>query len=72
MTRAATFTQTDVTRAVKGALKGGLPPGSFEVLIDRRAGALRIVPVTTAPTPPAGEDELDAELREWRERHADG
>ncbi len=67
MTRAAAFTQADVTRAFKGAMKAGLQPGSFEVLIDRRSGALRIVPAATAPTPPPLEDDLDAELREWRE-----
>jgi hypothetical protein len=57
------FSQTEVTRAIAGAIKAGLHPSTFTVEISR-AGSIRIIPVN----PAANNDEadLDAELREWR------
>jgi len=43
MTRRASFTQADWTRAIKGALKAGLPVGSFKVAVEN--GALAILPI---------------------------
>jgi hypothetical protein len=43
MTRAADFRQADVTRLVRGALKGGMPLGSFRVGLE--AGKPVLLPV---------------------------
>lgn len=56
MTKRAPFHQSDVSRAVRGALKAGLPLGSFSVEIV--AGTVRILPIATeAPK----NDALEAE-----------
>lgn len=34
MTKPAAFRQSDVTRLVRGAIKGGLPVGSFKVVVE--------------------------------------
>jgi hypothetical protein len=34
VTRRAAFKQSDVTRLVRGALKAGLPVGSFKVVVE--------------------------------------
>lgn len=68
MSRRAPFTQADYTRAIKGALKAGLPVGSFEVVVEN--DRLRILPINAANSnelPPA--DPLDAELAAWGKRH---
>lgn len=40
MTARATFKQSDVTRLVKGAIRGGLPAGSFKVVMENGQPAL--------------------------------
>jgi hypothetical protein len=34
MTKRATFKQADVTRLLKGALRAGLPAGSFKIVVQ--------------------------------------
>lgn len=52
----ATFTQTDVRRAIAGARKAGLEPGAVEITRD---GTIRILPIgapgTQLPPVPYGE-----------------
>ena len=57
------FRQTDIARAVAGAIKGGLPPGTFSVEI-LRSGSIRILPATPATS--NDEADLDDELRRWK------
>lgn len=40
MTRRSAFRQADVTRLVRGALKAGLPVGSFKVVVENGTPAL--------------------------------
>lgn len=68
MTRRAHFTQADYARAIKGAIKGGWPVGSFEVVVEK--DRLRILPINAANSNElAPTDPLDAELAEWDRRH---
>lgn len=56
MSRRAPFRQVDVARAVRGALKAGLPAGSFSVEIQE--GAIRLLPIAAnTPLDAASEDE---------------
>ena len=43
---AATFTEAQIRRVVKGALDAGFPVGSIEVMQD---GTIRLLPVDTKP-----------------------
>lgn len=43
MSRAAAVSQADVSRVVRGAIKGGLPVGSFTVEVE--GGAVRLLPI---------------------------
>lgn len=66
MSRRADFTATDYARVVSGALKGGLPVGSFKVVVEN--GALAILPATPAnalPSEPATTPAQEA-LAKWR------
>ena len=56
MTPRATVRQADVRRIVQGALKAGLPPGSFSVeVVD---GTVRLLPVAAnAPSDAASDSE---------------
>jgi len=54
MTRRAAFKQHDVTRAIRAAVKAGLPPGSFSVEIHN--GALRILPIAANQALDAAQD----------------
>lgn len=42
MRKRAAVTATEVARVVKGAIKGGLPPGSFTVHVE--GSAIRLLP----------------------------
>lgn len=47
--------QADVQRAVSGAIKGGMAPGSFRVRVDAERGVIDLLPTLlvdkeTAPT----------------------
>jgi hypothetical protein len=44
MTRRAPFKQSDVTRLAKGALKAGLPVGSFKIVVE--GGVVTLLPLT--------------------------
>ena len=57
------FRQSDVSRAIAGALKGGLQWGAFSVEI-LPSGSIRILPAT--PGAPIGDSDLDDELRRWK------
>lgn len=64
MTARAAFKQADVTRLVKGALKGGLPVGSFKVGVEN--GQPVLLPLA------ANEPSDDAAEMERRMREAFG
>jgi hypothetical protein len=64
MTRRASFTQADYTRAIKGALKAGLPVGSFKVTVE--AGVLTILPVAQSDAPVVISDGYSKALDRWR------
>lgn len=40
--RAATFTQADITRTIKGVMAAGIP---VRVTVDPRAGSIKIEPI---------------------------
>jgi hypothetical protein len=69
VTKPARFTQRDVEMAVRGAIRGGLQPGSFSVVLSSATGELRILPAAAGP---AQGDALDDELAAWRARNGDG
>ncbi len=54
MTRRAAFRQSDIRRLVKGAIDGGLPPGSFLIkVVDQE---LQLLPIAAnAPSDDAAE-----------------
>lgn len=54
MTARARVKQADVSRVVRGALKAGMPPGSFSVeVVD---GIVRLLPIAAnAPSDPAAD-----------------
>ena len=58
MTRKAAFTSADYARAVQGALKGGLPVGSFKIAVEN--GALAILPAKPTPSLPSADEAEDA------------
>lgn len=68
MSRKAAFSAADYARAVQGALKGGLPVGSFKIAVEN--GALAILPAATEQVPPA--DQLEDELAAWRAKRGYG
>ncbi len=52
MTRRAAFSQADVTRVIRGALKAGLPASAFKVEVV--GGIVRLLPVAAnEPSDPA-------------------
>jgi len=64
MTRKAAFTAADYARAVAGALKGGLPVGSFKVVVEN--GELAILPVANAQPPVVATEGYGKALERWR------
>lgn len=59
------FSQRDIERAVRGALKGGLIIGRIEIRPD---GTLVLFVHGSEPYP---DNTLDAELHEWRRGHGE-
>lgn len=58
MSRRANFLTDDVARMIRGALKGGLPVGSFKVTVEN---GLPVLLPTSAPDPlPSADDAEDA------------
>jgi hypothetical protein len=53
MTTAARFKQSEVTRLVKGAIKGGWPVGSFKVVVENGQPALVPVAANASSDPAA-------------------
>ena len=64
MSRRAAFTSEDYARAVRGALKGGLPVGSFKIAVEN--GALAILPVATSAPLPSADSAAERALAKWR------
>jgi len=65
VTTKATVRQSDVSRIVAGAIKGGLPVGSFSVEIGD--GFIRLLPIAPgAPVTSPAEDGWDEALSKWR------
>ena len=58
MTKRAAFRTADVTRLVRGAIRGGLPVGSFKVVVDN--GRLALLPASDADALPSAEEAEDA------------
>lgn len=61
MTRRAAFRESDVTRLVRGAIKGGLPVGSFKVVVED--GNPVLLPIS-ANDPANAEDDDARRMRE--------
>lgn len=65
MTKRATFSQADVTRLAKGALKAGLPVGSFKIVVEGTQ-------ISLLPIAANGPSDDDADLaRRMREAFPD-
>lgn len=58
MTRAARYTQADVARLVRGAVKGGWPVGSFKVTVEN--GQPVLLPTGASDPLPSAQDAEDA------------
>jgi hypothetical protein len=52
VTKPSTFRQSDVSRAVRGAIKGGLPVGSFKVVVEN--GRVEVLPIAANESPDPG------------------
>lgn len=64
MSRRASFTQADYTRAIKGAIRAGLPVGSFKVVVED--GRLTILPIAQAEAPVVASNGYSKALEKWR------
>lgn len=64
MSRRANFTQADYARAIKGAVQGGMPVGSFKIVVED--GRLTILPIAQADAPVAASDGYSKALERWR------
>ena len=63
MSRRGAFSQTDVTRLIRGALAAGLPVGSFAVSVETdRLTLLPATPLDPLPSAHAAEDAWDRAL----------
>lgn len=58
MTRRAAARQIDVTRVVRGAIKGGLPVGSFALVVD--GARITLLPPEALPPVPVADAAGDA------------
>jgi hypothetical protein len=61
MTKRAAFKQSDIARAIRGALQGGLPVGSFKVTVEN--GLPVILPVA-ANAPLNDADDMERRMRD--------
>lgn len=59
--------QADISRAIAGALRGGLQPGTFSIEITSR-GSILIAPLTGAKQSQA--DDLNAQIRAYMNEKA--
>lgn len=63
MTRPAAVRQADVSRIVRGAIKAGMPAGSFTVeVVDKTIRLLPVAPGAALTSPDSGEAEWDKAL----------
>jgi len=61
MTQRASFRQADVARLVRGAIQGGLPVGSFKIVVENGQPAL--LPIA-ANEPSDGAADMSRRMRE--------
>lgn len=66
--RAPLFSQRDISKAVRGALAGGVDIARVEIGPDGRISLVTGKPVETGPS--ATEDDLDRELAKFEAGHA--
>lgn len=64
MSAKAIVSQADITRVVRGALKAGLPAGSFTVEVGD--GIIRLLPVSPAEAVASGSTPAREALARWR------
>ena len=65
MTRPARFTQADVERAIRAALRAGLKPGEFDVIREGDKLSVLTHPAAQA-LPSTGEDAWAEAMQKWR------
>lgn len=70
MRRRAVFSQSDVSKAIRGAQKGGVEIARVEIGPDGKITIVPAKPVENAPA--ATEDDLDRELAEFEASHGQG
>lgn len=58
MTKPAPYRQADVTRLIRGALRAGLPVGSFKVSVEN--GQPVLLPISVPDPLPSAQDAEDA------------
>jgi hypothetical protein len=65
MSRRAAFSVAEVSRLVRGAIRGGMPVGSFKVVVEN--GHPELVPINgNEPLPSPTDDGWDEALIKWR------
>lgn len=52
MTARAAFKQADLSRAIRAAIRGGLPVGSFKVVVEN--GRVEVLPIAANESPDPG------------------
>lgn len=65
MTRPARFTQADVERAIRAALRAGLKPGEFDVIREGDKLSVLTHPASAA-LPSGGDDAWAGAMQKWR------
>lgn len=64
--RRSSFTQADVTRAIRAALKAGVPVRGVEISADR----IRVLTTSAEAAVKTLDEQLDDELADFQNKHA--